>query len=116
LEISTHNSITHRLQARDFHVSEDETGTDAWTAEKLDHVLAAINGAPVIITVDARTNFTVIGATIALSNARDELVVKTVDNEDETFRFDFSALGSEIIPIGPIGALTAARASLRAAS
>lgn len=113
MEIGIHNCITHRIQARDFHVSSDETGIDTWTAEKLDYVLKAINGTPVVMTVDVRTNFTVIGATIALSEARDQLVVKTVSGGDEPFRFDFDTLGSEIIPIGAYSALQDARAEMR---
>jgi hypothetical protein len=113
LEIGIHNSLTQRLQARDFHVGNDETGLDTWTAEKLDYVLAAINGAPVIITVNAFTDFTVIGATIALNEARDQLALTKVD-DDEIFHFDLDALGSEIIPIGAFGALNAALTALRA--
>lgn len=113
MEITAVQSIARSISARDFHLRMDEPGVDSWTAEKLEHVIKALNGAPVIITLDTLTSFTVIGATIALNDARDQLVV-TMEHDPEPSHYNFFTLGSEIIPIGAMGALRAARDAWKA--
>lgn len=114
MEITASQSLARSISARAFHDRMDEPGVDDWTAEKLEHVIKALNGAPVIITLDKLTSFTVIGATIALNDARDQLVV-TMEHDPEPTRYSFFTLGSEIIPIGNMGVLRAAREAWKAA-
>lgn len=113
MEITPVQAVARSISTRDFHLRMNEPGVDEWTAEKLEHVITALNGAPVVITLDKLTSFTVIGATITLNDARDQLLV-TMEHDPEPTSYSFFTLGSVITPIGAMGALRAARDAWKA--
>lgn len=52
---------TTAIHVRDFSARTTDVDRDMWTAGKMRHVIDALNGSPVAITVDGQTGHTVIG-------------------------------------------------------
>ncbi len=50
------------INARDFSRSTKDVLRDTWTVGKMHHVIKALGGRPVAITVDIQTGFTLVGA------------------------------------------------------
>lgn len=97
--INVSTSGTSRIRARDFAPRTTTPGRDDWTVGKLRHVIAALAGAPVILTVDDQTGHTVIGVTLEGTYGVGSDASVIVNYGTRTTRHYLFSLGDTIIPL-----------------
>jgi hypothetical protein len=88
------------IRARDFSNSTTDVLRDRWTEGKLRHVIAALNGAPVVVTLDRQTGHTVVGATLVRTGSTysyDSALI--VGTEYGTCGYFLPSVGDTIVPL-----------------
>jgi hypothetical protein len=95
---------TCAIRSRDFHAAKEHRVS--WTGGALRHVVDALAGAPVAITIDSQTGHTVVGAVLlglrnSMYGGSYELLVRYPDGH-VTAHLVFN-LGEVIIPLGITG-------------
>ncbi len=102
------------IRAQDFSDKTTDPNRSTWTPGKLRHVIAALDGQPVIITTDAQTGHTLVNVTLV--GIREgfshqwELGIRSVysDGTESTLYHLMFKLGDTIIPLGQTNAKWAA--------
>lgn len=113
------STSTTVIRARDFSDSTTDADRDTWTLGKLRHVIAALDGAPVAITVDRLTGHTEVGVRlvgIACGRFVDHgPVVERTLSDGTTQRTIFSrhSIGDTITPLDRSSAKWTATDSVR---
>jgi hypothetical protein len=100
-------TTTCAVKASDFSHRTTDPLRDEWTAGKLRHLIAALDGTPVIVTVDRQTGHTLVGvelvglrASFASSNVEVGVRSQYTDGTSVTCWHLAFSLGSTIIPLG----------------
>jgi hypothetical protein len=103
-------TTTTAVRAQDFSSDTTDTTRDRWTIGKMRHLVAALDGTPVVITLDRHSGFAVIGAELLgctehpLKGA--QVRVKSTFDNGETSLTDYrlAEVGDTIIPLdGRVG-------------
>jgi hypothetical protein len=100
-----HTTLSTAIKASDFSGKTTDAQRTIWTVGKMRHLIAALDGAEVIVTTDARTGHTVIGAQLVSLRktpgfgSYDVLVV----TEHNRTWFSLSSIGETIIPLDASG-------------
>lgn len=97
---------TAAILASDFSHSAADVLHRQWTVGKMAHVIAALDGAPVAITVDSGSGHTLIGVQlVAVFNGGpsrgDRVTVKMIlsDGTEQTTNYFLPSIGEAIIPL-----------------
>lgn len=93
------------IRAQDFSPSTADTLRGKWTAGKLRHLIAALDGAPVAITIDSATGFALVGAKlVGLGHLYGHgWPTLTVEHNGQRTAYGTCELGDTIIPLEDTG-------------
>ena len=117
--MSEYADTTCVIRAQDFSDSVTDVNRNEWTAGKLRHVIAALDGSPVIITTDRQTGHTLVNVTLVGIregfSGQLQLGIHSVysDGTKSTIWHLIFMLGDTIVPLANGGAKWAAKKSYR---
>lgn len=94
------------ILARDFSTSTADVNRDRWTPGKLRHVIAALAGVPVVVTVDRQTGHTLVGAQLVRAfnggpgrGERVAIKIRFADGTENVTNYYLPSVGGAITPL-----------------